>query len=144
MTKQSVWTFFYGSYINFDVLKEVELIPDQYEVARLAGYAIRIEPLANLVRSDQHSVYGIVATATHDALGRLYQHAEQVLGGIYLPEAVLAETTDGKLRPALCYIAPRMQPAPATNDYIDRIVHPAREYGFPSWYIDTLQRFRPD
>jgi hypothetical protein len=45
-----VWTFFYGSYINFDVLKEVDLVPESWEVARLGGFDIRIEPRANLVR----------------------------------------------------------------------------------------------
>ena len=137
-----VWTFFYGSYINFDVLQEVELVPEHYEVARLSGFDIRIQPLANLVRSDRHCVYGIVATATHDELERLYQHAEHVLGGVYLPEAVLPETTDGNLRPALCYMAPTMESSPAKNDYIDRIVTPAKEYGFPAWYIERLESFR--
>jgi hypothetical protein len=44
--KHKVWTFFYGSYINLDVLKEVDLVPDQYEVATLSGFDIRIQPLA--------------------------------------------------------------------------------------------------
>ena len=141
---RKVWTFFYGSYINFDVLKEVGLVPDEYEVARLSGFDIQIQPLANLIKSDEHSVYGIVASATHEELGRLYQHAEHVLGGVYLPEAVLTETKDGKLRPALCYIAPSIEPKPAANEYIDRIVAPAKEYSFPAWYIERLESFRPN
>lgn len=143
METPHVWTFFYGSYINFAVLKEVDLVPDRYAVARLGDFDIRIQPLANLVRSDQHCVYGIVATATHDELARLYRHAADVLGGVYLPEAVLTETNDGTLRPALCYIAPSMEPQPATNEYVDRIVGPAKEYGFPAWYIERLESFRP-
>jgi hypothetical protein len=69
-------------------------------MARLAGFDIRIQPRANLVRSDVGTVYGIVATATHDELARLYGHARDVLGELYLPEPVLAETLDGKWRPA--------------------------------------------
>ena len=42
----AVWTFFYGSYINFDVLKEVDMVPQSWEVARLGGFDIRIEPRA--------------------------------------------------------------------------------------------------
>jgi hypothetical protein len=138
-----VWTFFYGSYINLSVLREVNYVPEKWEVARLAGFDIRIQPRANLVRSDQHSVYGILATGTHAELGRLYAHAKDVLGETYLPEAVLAETRDGKYKPALCYICPAMDQRAATNDYIDRIVVPAREYGFPLWYIQRLETFRP-
>jgi hypothetical protein len=95
------------------------------------------------MRSDQHCVYGIVATATHPQLTRLYAHAQDVLGEIYLPEAVLVETQAGKWRPALCYICPVMEPRPPANDYIDRIVKPAREFGFPGWYVDRLESYRP-
>ena len=142
MKHPQIWVFFFGSYINLNVLNEVELVPEKYEVAKLNGFDIQIEPLANLVRSDRHCVYGIVATATHSELKKLYAHAEHILGGVYLPKAVITETLDGKWRPALCYIAPSMEPKPADNDYIDRIVGPAREYGFPKWYIERLEIFR--
>jgi hypothetical protein len=46
-----VWVFFYGSYINREVLKEVELVPASVQVAKLAGFDIQIAPRANLVRS---------------------------------------------------------------------------------------------
>jgi hypothetical protein len=136
-----VWTFFYGSYINFDVLKEVELEPTEWEVARLYGYDIKIEPRANLERSEASIVYGILATATHGQLNNLYTHAKEVLGETYLPEAVLAETLDQRWRPALCYICPDMAPRKADPDYVARILGPARQYGFPSWYLERLARF---
>jgi hypothetical protein len=94
------------------------------------------------VRSEQHGVYGIVATATHQELSRLYAHAKEMLGETYLSEAVLVETLDGKWKPALCYICPEMQPRPAAQDYVDRIVKPAKEFGFPEWYIKRLESFR--
>jgi hypothetical protein len=140
MANLKVWTFFYGSFINLDVLGQVGYTPDRFKVARLSGFDIRIEPLANLVRSDQHSVYGIVAPATHEELRRLYA---QEWVGTYLPEPVVVETLDAKLRAAFCYIAPSPEPRPATNDYIDRIVTPARQHGFPEWYIARLESFRP-
>jgi len=143
MLEPKVWTFFYGSYINVDVLREVNFVPDTWQVVRLAGFDIVIRPRANLIRSDQHSVYGILATGTHAELARLYAHAKNVLGEIYLPQAVLTETLDGGYKPALCYLCPAMEPRPATHDYIDRIVGPARKYGFPEWYIRRLESFRP-
>ena len=143
MAQPKVWTFFYGSFINLDMLKTMDYVPERYEVAKLAGFDIRIGPLANLIHLDQHSVYGIVATATHEELRRLYDYARDGLGGTYLPEPVLVETRDGTWRPAFCYIAPGMEPHPPTNDYIDRIVGPARMYGFPDWYVARLEGFRP-
>jgi hypothetical protein len=138
-----VVTFFYGSYINLAVLREVDLVPNRVEVARLPGFDIQIRPLANLVASDQHTVYGILATATHAELERLYQHALNVLGGAYHPHPVLAYTLAGQAEPALCYIAPDLTRGPASAEYVGRIVEPARAYGFPSWYVSRLESFLP-
>ncbi len=142
MPESVLWTFFYGSFINLDVLRHLNLVPERYEVAKLNGFDICIQPLANVVRSDQHSVYGIVATATHRELYALYAYAQTGLGGTYLPEAVMVETLGGLWRPALCYVAPSMEPGPTTNDYLDRIIKPAQAFGFPEWYIERLNSFR--
>jgi len=143
MLEPEIWTFFYGSYINLDVLAEVDYTPREYEPARLPGFNIAIRPLANLVRSDQHTVYGIVATGTHTELDRLYDHAENILGGRYLAEAVLIQTMSGRWLPALTYIAPQLSGEPATPEYIERIVKPASVYGFPAWYLERLESFKP-
>src|SRR5262249_61278986 len=103
MAKATIWTFFYGSFMNLDVLKQGGYVPKQYEVAKLNGFDIQIRPLATLVRSDQHCVYGIVASGTHEQLRRLYA---QDWVGTYLPEATLVETLDGKWRAGLSSPAP--------------------------------------
>lgn len=143
MHKPTVWTFFYGSNMNLDVLKKVDYIPAQVHVARLHGFDIRIRPLANLVRSDRHCVYGILATGTHDELERLYgRYVRDELGVSYFPEAVLCEKLDGTMVPALCYISPATEPAAAAANYLDRVLAPAREFGFPDWYLKRLEEFR--
>ena len=140
MAQPTVWTFFYGSFMDLDVLKQSDYVPEHYEVARLNGFDIRIQPLATLVCSDHHCVYGIVAASTHEQLRRLYS---QDWVGTYLPEPVLVEALDGKWRAAFCYIAPPGEPRVSSTDYIDRIVGPAKRYGFPAWYIARLESFRP-
>jgi len=142
MEMPRVWVFFYGSYMNREVVREIGITWGEWEVAKVHGFDIAIRPRANLLRSDRHCVYGVLATTTHEELTRLYAHSREVLGETYLPEAVTAETADGKTRPALCYIAPAMQPRPAASDYLDRIVAPARGLGFPAWYIERLESFR--
>jgi hypothetical protein len=143
MIESKVWVFFYGSYMNRSVLGEVRLVPEQFERARLGGFDIRISPRANLVRSAEHVVWGALATATHAELARLYAHAHDVLGESYLPEAVLAQTEKGDLRPALCYICPEMVARPAERAYVDRILAPARDLGFPTSYLQRLRSFLP-
>lgn len=136
MSERSVWVFFYGSFINLDVLADVGIAPDTVHTARLDGFDIRIEPLANLVASEEHSVYGILVKATHRELGDLYG---QDWVGVYQPEAVVVETSAGGLVPALCYISPRTDTAAPRRDYVERILGPAREYGFPVAYIERLE-----
>jgi cation transport regulator ChaC len=137
-----VWVFFYGSYMNRGVLAEVGLAPAEWHAAKVSGFDIRIAPRANLVPAPGAQVFGVLATATHVELERLYAHARDVLGERYLPEAVLAESLDGEQRPALCYIAHAMREQVAERAYVDRIVAPARELGFPEAYIARLERFR--
>ena len=143
MADPRVWTFFYGSFINLEVLHAVGCRPGEHEIARLPGYALTIQPLANLVRSNRDDAWGIIASTTHDELDRLYGHAEKVLGGRYLPEAVLVETADRRWLPALCYLAPALNPAPASADYVERIAAPARQLGLPDWYCAHIESFRP-
>jgi hypothetical protein len=141
MSKPS--TFFYGSYMSLDVLAEVDIVPEAWEVARLDGYDLTIGPRANLVESELASVYGIIATASHEELERLYAHARDVLGEVYWPHAVIVETASGATVPALCYITDTMKPGPAAADYVGRIAGPARAYGFPAWYVERIESFAP-
>ena len=146
MTDQAetrIWVFFYGSNINLDVLKAAGLIPAEWEIARAPGFDIRIAPTANLIPSDQHTVWGINATATHSELAGLYtNYVRGTLGQTYLPEAILTVTAEGKLRPAITYISHEMAPGNADPAYLDRIVVPARQFGFPPWYLEKLETFR--
>jgi len=141
--EQTIPTFFYGSYINRQVLAEVDLDPERFEVARLSGYDLRIAPLANLVVAEARSVYGVLATATQAELDRLYTHAREVLGGTYLPESVLVQLLSGEFEPAQCYIAPNLPEAAPDEAYVQRILGPARALGFPEWYLSRIEAFLP-
>jgi len=135
---RQIAVFFYGSFIRREVMARGGLQPDHIEVARLSGFDIHISPHACITRSDQHSIYGILVRASHDELQRLYS-MEGV--GTFLPEAVMVETGAG-LQPAICYIPPAPDDQPADIDYLDRLLAAAREYGFPTWYLERLDRFR--
>jgi hypothetical protein len=116
----SVDVFFYGSYINLDVLAEVDLHPDTVEVAYAAGFSFTIAPLANLVPQAGAVAWGILTRATHDELNRLYiEHAQRVLGGHYLPQAIVCQTTETSgYRPALTGFADRQDDRPLRNEPI--------------------------
>lgn len=137
-----VWVFFYGSYINLDVLREVDLVPGAWCKATVSGFDLVIAPRANLVRDPSRMVWGFLATATHAELARLYsEHAQGVLGETYLPEAIVAVDEAGRLQPALTYIASDMTPRPAERAYVERIAVPAQRAGFPPDYIAKIRSF---
>ncbi|ETW98547.1 MAG: hypothetical protein ETSY1_18335 [Candidatus Entotheonella factor] len=144
MPRHPVDVFFYGSYINFEVLAEVNILERPHQVAWLPGYKLVISPLANMVPDPSSTAFGMMTQLDHDELDRLYgEHARKRLGEIYLPEAVLVYTGANVMRPALTYIAHDMAPARPAPDYVDRILRPAQGYGFPSDYLAYIESFKP-
>ena len=139
-----VWVFFYGSYINLDVLAEVDLVPVGVEVVTLDGFDFVIAPRANIIPSSDGIVYGILGQATHAELDRLYsEHSQGKLGQTYLPEAVIVKDAGGNLKPALTYICHDMTPGTVDEDYVERIAKPAEKLNFPAEYIKNIRSFRP-
>lgn len=143
MGERRVDVFFYGSYINFAVLGEAGIDQRPYDTARLPGFELVIAPLANLRANSGSQAYGILTRLSHAELHRLYtEHARDKLGGTYLPEAVLVFTADNALWPALCYMSHEMQPGKPDPGYVERILSPAREYGFPAEYLRHIESFK--
>ncbi len=137
MTERRVAVFFYGSFMDRAVLARQGVVPDELTVARLPGFALRLQGLANLVPAADEIVYGLVAHLTHDEVSRLYAHLPGG-GTAYAPEAVLVQTMAGDWRPALCYNAPPAPPAAPPPEYLAHLLTPAREHGFPAWYCQRL------
>ncbi len=144
MTERRVSVFFYGSFINLDVLKQAGLEPEGFRVAQLHAWDIHIGPLATLMPKDNAVVYGIVVECTHAELDRLYA---QDWVGAYLPEAVLVEV-DATFLPALTYVkwdfsegGKGGEAAPPTPEYVERIAGPGERIGFPEWYIEHIRSF---
>ena len=138
--ERRVRVFYYGSFINLDVLKKSDVTPERVDTARLFGWEIRIAPLATIIPAPDAIVYGIVADCSHAELDRLY--SQDWVGG-YLPEAVSIETLDGARFPALTYIKWGSEQKPASRDYIERIAAPAERLGFPEWYLKHIRSFVP-
>jgi hypothetical protein len=136
MSETKVPVFFYGSFINKRVLAEGGYVPLKMEIAQLCGFDVRTQPLVTLVRSERDSVYGVLCDATHRELDHLYG---QAWVQEYQPEPVVVVAAGGRLVPALCYIAPAHVVALPDRAYLERVLEPARELGFPSWYVQRLE-----
>lgn len=129
-----VWVFFYGTFMNIEVLAEYGVIAGESLPAKVPGFELTIRPRVNLVASDRSCVYGGLVKVTHDDLARIYSGLTSAFGITYHPEAVLAETLHGAYIPALCYIAQKMEDAPPDGAYVRQLAACARKLGLPEWY----------
>lgn len=135
-----VWTFFYGSFMNPQVLAKADVHPTEAQRARLDGWDLRIAPRATLVPSEGRHVYGVLAQLTHPELEKLY--TKDWFGfGTYLPEAVLVTDSVGHHRPALSYIAWQSEGGVPSAEYLEEMVVISKELEFPPEYVSRIEAF---
>jgi Gamma-glutamyl cyclotransferase, AIG2-like len=142
MSTRPVYVFFYGTIMNAEVLREQGIEPlDSPVAASVAGFALDVRPRPNLIPDERARVYGAVTALTHNDLEKIYQGLRDTVGLNYLPEAVLAETSDGLFRPALCYLTAEMKPGPANPDFVRRLAECVRKFGHLEWYARHVESF---
>jgi hypothetical protein len=60
LSEKRVWVFFYGLYMDLQILKENNVVPEKFEAAQLSGYDFQVSSWGYLVPSERHSVFGIL------------------------------------------------------------------------------------
>lgn len=122
--------FFYGLYMDPDILRDKGVEPRNPEKARVAGYRLRVGKMATLLRDDDASAHGMVYRLTYPEIESLYWGAGL---DAYIAEAVLVETLDGAVSPALCCNL-RMPPADDEDnpDYLHRLISVMQKLGLPN------------
>ncbi len=100
MTDRRIDGFFYGLFMDSDILRESRVAAVRPRRAYVDGYALYIGRRATLVPASGARAYGMVFALTHGELERLYSTTgmEQ-----YRPEAVVANLLEGGTLPAICY-----------------------------------------
>ena len=128
--------FFYGLFMDVDVLRASSVVPVDPRRAYVDHFALRLGTRATLIPSRGARAYGMLIALTHHEIERLY--AGPGLEG-YRPEAVLARPLDGDLTAALCYNlleAPRRDERNA--DYAARLQQVLSRLDFPAEYVSSL------
>jgi hypothetical protein len=129
--------FFYGLFMDEDLLRSKGLSPESTHPAFVDGLALRIGQRAALVASPGSRVHGVVLSLTLVELDKLYSEPSVQA---YKPEAVLARLADGDMIPALCYNLP-LPPAPTERnpEYATKLRAVAEKVGLPADYVASLQ-----
>jgi hypothetical protein len=139
--RPAIWTFFYGTIMNPEVMKGLGVAATEVCPARLPGFDLVIRPRPNLVRSERAVVFGSLMAVTHDDLTSIYAGLEKNFGIKYVPEAVLATTRDGFVLPALCYTVPQLPDAAPDPAFVKQLAQCVRSMGHPEWYAAHVESF---
>ncbi|MCI0601801.1 gamma-glutamylcyclotransferase [bacterium] len=137
MTARSIDVFFYGYFMDVDLLRSQGVSPTNPRRAFVDEFALRIGRRATLVPAAGQRVYGMIISLTHDEILRLYSAP-----GLehYLPEAVIAHTFEGRDIPALCYSLAQPPAASEQNrEYLSKLLSALRKLGFPPEYISSVE-----
>jgi len=129
--------FFYGLFMDEDLLRSKGVTPTNLRPASLYGYQLRIGKRATLVPEQSCQVFGLVASLTHNELERLYSEPSVQA---YKAEAVLVHLSDGSVVPALCFNLPEPPSTGERNtEYVSKLRALARRLNFPEEYIVSIQ-----
>ena len=136
MTDRPIEAFFYGLFMDVDILRERQVTPVNARPAYVDGFALRIGERATLLPSAGARAFGMLISLTHRDLERLYSGPGLEL---YRPEVVVVETLDGESVPALCYNLPDAPlPDERNPEYAARLQALLRRLKFPPDYVASV------
>lgn len=136
MTERRIDGFFYGLFMDRDILRESQVVAANPRRAYVNGYALRIGRRATLVPASESRAYGMLFALTHRELESLYSAPGLE---IYRPEAVLAHSLEGETWPALCYNLPESPRSDETNEeYAGRLRIVLSRLDFPPEYVASV------
>jgi hypothetical protein len=137
MNHRRINVFFYGLFMDADLLRSKGAHPSNVRPASVPGFALRIGQRATLLKASDARAYGMMMELTHDEIEQLYSESSV---RAYRPEALITELTDGSQVAALCFnllVAPAPQEANA--EYASKLRRLAQRLGFPAEYIEGIR-----
>jgi Gamma-glutamyl cyclotransferase, AIG2-like len=137
MPSRNADVFFYGLFMDQELLRGKGLTPQRPELASVEGLALRIGERAALVPAPGNRVHGVVVSLTLVELDRLYSESSVQA---YEPQAVLAHLATGGVVAALCYnLSQPPLPTERNVEYASKLRAAALKVGLPSDYVASIQ-----
>ena len=137
MNDRRLEVFFYGLFMDEELLRSKGIIPINSRRASVEGFGLRIGKRATLVPARQERSYGMVTKLTHQELNTLYSGP-----GLehYHPEAITCTTLDGGSVCALCYNLPDTPGPDEKNEaYAGQLRAVLAKLEFPAEYVESLR-----
>jgi len=128
--------FFYGLFMDVDLLKDKGLNPSNPELVCVEGYGLRIGERATLEASAGERAFGSIMELDDEELAVLY--GEKSVAD-YVPEQLVATGMQGKSLEVTSYILPMEEVTGSNSEYAGLLALAARKVGLPDDYIDEIE-----
>ncbi len=129
--------FFYGLFMDEDLLAKKGISPSNAEVGYVDGFALRIGERATLIRSAGTRSYGVMMNITSDQANKLYAESSVT---DYVPESVTVELLNGSKVEASCYNLPVDKVTGTNKVYAQALLEVANRLGFPETYLVEIRQ----
>ena len=127
--------FFYGLFMDEDLLTGKGFHPSNRKLASANGYGLRIGEKATLVKSESEISYGIVMDLSEDEIENLYSSP-----GVtdYVQEDIEVTDFDGNTYNVQCYNLPVSKLTGSNSEYAKSLSVAAQKMGLPKSYINQI------
>ena len=129
--------FFYGLFMDEDLLAKKGISPSKAEVGFVDGFALRIGERATLIRAADTRSYGVTMNISSDQANELY--AESSVAD-YVPESVTVELLNGSKVEASCYNLPVDKVTGTNKVYAQALLEVANRLGLPESYLVEIRQ----
>ncbi len=119
--------FFYGLYMDEEILKLKSVIPRNQRKALIDGYKLRIGKMATLLRDNNSQVSGLVYSLTHKEIDLLYKDSNLTE---YVSEAISALIDDRYVCVLCCNLLNPPLDEEFNSEYYEKLKICMKKYNF--------------
>ena len=127
--------FFYGLFMDDDLLREKGFHPTTGKIAFAEGYGLRIGERATLIKSESERSYGIVMNLSEEEAESLYSGPSV---SEYVPEQVEVTELNGTTCKVTSYNLPISKLSGSNREYAKSLSVAAQKMGLPQTYINEI------
>jgi hypothetical protein len=130
--------FFYGLFMDQDLLKEKGITPSTWQKAWANNFALKIGERASLVKEPGARSYGVVMTLEQTQITELY--AEKSVKE-YQPEKLTVEYEDATCEEVTCYNLPANLSRGTNRAYAQKLLDVTTGLDFPDEFLKHVESF---
>ncbi len=130
--------FFYGLFMDLEILKKNGIYPDNIEMGYLEHYTLKIGNRASLIPAENNRAYGLLMDVDEEKIIGLY--SENSVAD-YVPEEVSVVLDEGGTKVATCYNLPIELMTGTNSAYATALLKLAKKLDFPTAYLKHIESF---